>query len=207
MEATKMDTTLEQASVIAPSKFEILPTSAAASPETESTTEGDAEKVVTDVAGQQPPANRSTHVAASCNRSMTPKQQRFVEEYLIDLNATQAAIRAGYSAETARSIGSENLTKPDIQEAIATAMDERSKRTEITQDYVLQGICRIVERTAQRQPSIALRGYELLGKHLKCWTDKLEIEGDLSKLSDEELEGHLTEKLHSLGFHVERRQG
>jgi phage terminase small subunit len=136
---------------------------------------------------------------------MTPKQRRFVEEYLIDLNATQAAIRAGYSEDTARSIASENLTKPDIQEAIARAMDARSKRTEITQDYVLQGICRIVERTAERQPSIALRGYELLGKHLKCWTDKLEVQGDLSQLSDEEFENHLKQKLDSLGFNVERR--
>lgn len=60
---------------------------------------------------------------------MTKKQKRFVEEYLIDLNATQAAIRAGYSPDTAKSIGSENLTKPDIQARIAKAMAERSKRT------------------------------------------------------------------------------
>jgi phage terminase small subunit len=49
---------------------------------------------------------------------MTPKQERFVEEYLVDLNATQAAIRAGYSARTAREIGRENLDKPDIQAAL-----------------------------------------------------------------------------------------
>ena len=52
---------------------------------------------------------------------MTKKQKRFVEEYLIDLNATQAAIRAGYSPDTAKSIGSENLTKPDLQARIAKA--------------------------------------------------------------------------------------
>ena len=74
---------------------------------------------------------------------LTDKQKRFVEEYLVDLNATQAAIRAGYKEKTARSIGQENLTKPDIQEAIQAAMDERSKRTEITQDRVLQELAAI----------------------------------------------------------------
>lgn len=70
--------------------------------------------------------------------SLTDKQQRFVEEYLVDLNATQAAIRAGYSEDTARSIGSENLTKPDIADAIAAAMAERSERVQITADEVLR---------------------------------------------------------------------
>lgn len=68
---------------------------------------------------------------------LTPKQQRFVEEYLVDLNATQAAIRAGYSPETARQTASENLSKPDIQSAIAEARGSRSERTKITQDMVL----------------------------------------------------------------------
>lgn len=68
---------------------------------------------------------------------MTPKQQRFVEEYLIDLNATQAAIRAGYSADTAHSIGSENLGKPEIADAIAALKAERSKRTGIDAAWLL----------------------------------------------------------------------
>lgn len=74
---------------------------------------------------------------------MTPKQQRFVEEYLIDLNATQAAIRAGYSADTARAIGCENLTKPDIAAAVEEAQALRSMRTNITQDQVLRELARI----------------------------------------------------------------
>lgn len=69
---------------------------------------------------------------------MTPKQEAFVREYLIDLNATQAAIRAGYSERTARQAGFENLTKPDIAEAIAKAQEERAKRTDITADWVLR---------------------------------------------------------------------
>ena len=74
---------------------------------------------------------------------MTKKQKRFVEEYLIDLNATQAAIRAGYSPDTAKSIGSENLTKPDIQARIAKAMAERSRRTGVNADRVIMELAKI----------------------------------------------------------------
>ena len=74
---------------------------------------------------------------------MTKKQKRFVEEYLIDLNATQAAIRAGYSPETAKQIGSENLSKLDISNAIAKAMAERSKRTGINADRVVIELAKI----------------------------------------------------------------
>lgn len=74
---------------------------------------------------------------------LTAKQARFVEEYLIDLNATQAAIRAGYSEKSATLIGFENITKPYIAEAIAIASAERSKRTEITADRVLKEYAKI----------------------------------------------------------------
>jgi len=60
---------------------------------------------------------------------LTAKQKRFIEEYLIDMNATQAAIRAGYSPDSAKEIGCENLTKPNIKAAIDKAMAERSRRT------------------------------------------------------------------------------
>lgn len=74
---------------------------------------------------------------------MTAKQQRFCDEYLIDLNATQAAIRAGYSVASAKEIASENLTKPNIQKEIAKAMAERSKRTGISQDRVVQELAKL----------------------------------------------------------------
>ncbi len=74
---------------------------------------------------------------------MKGKQQRFVDEYLIDLNATQAAIRAGYSPRTAQVIGTENLSKPIIQAAIQEAQQKRSARTEITQDRVLKELALI----------------------------------------------------------------
>lgn len=74
---------------------------------------------------------------------MTKKQKRFVEEYLIDLNATQAAIRAGYSPDTAQQMGSENLSKPVIKNAIAKAIAERGRRTGINQDRVIQEIAKL----------------------------------------------------------------
>ncbi|MDW9880499.1 terminase small subunit [Sinorhizobium meliloti] len=69
---------------------------------------------------------------------LTPKQARFVEEYLIDLNATQAAIRAGYSDKTAQAIGTENLSKPLIKAAIDEALAKRSEETRIDANWVLQ---------------------------------------------------------------------
>ncbi len=74
---------------------------------------------------------------------MTPKQARFVEEYLIDPNATQAAIKAGYSKKTARFVGCENLTKPYIAAAIDKAQKARSERTMVTVDRVVQELAAI----------------------------------------------------------------
>lgn len=71
------------------------------------------------------------------SKKLTTKQQLFVDEYIIDYNATQAALRAGYSARTARSIGQENLTKPDIENAIDIAVTARRKRLRIDADSVL----------------------------------------------------------------------
>lgn len=145
---------------------------------------------------------------------LNAKQEAFVREYLVDLNATQAAIRAGYSEKTARAIGAENLTKPDIASAIQEAMDERSKRTEITADYVLQSIVSTMERCKQVEPVYdrkgdpvmietpdggearaftfnaagVLKGAELLGKHLKLFTDKVEHSGGLSVVAVTDLD-------------------
>lgn len=88
---------------------------------------------------------------------MTPKQARFVEEYLIDLNATQACIRAGYSAKTADRIGPELLGKTCVAEAIQKAKDARSVRTEITQDMVLK--------------ELALLGFSNMQDYMKAGPD------------------------------------
>lgn len=74
---------------------------------------------------------------------MTPKRQRFVEEYLVDLNATQAAIRAGYSGRTANEIGHQLLHVPEIEAAIAAAQKERASRTAVTADAVIAELAKI----------------------------------------------------------------
>lgn len=74
---------------------------------------------------------------------LTEKQRRFVEEYLVDLNATQAAIRAGYSEDSAKEIGYENLTKPHIAEAVQTGRLRQRERSEATADRVIAELARI----------------------------------------------------------------
>lgn len=74
---------------------------------------------------------------------MTAKQKRFCEEYLVDLNATQAAIRAGYSPASAADVGGENLRKPDIRAHIDRAMAERSKRTGVNADRVVRELAKV----------------------------------------------------------------
>lgn len=122
--------------------------------------------------------------------ALTPKQQRFVEEYLIDLNATQAAIRAGYSESTARQIGAENLTKPVIAQAVEAARAKVSETTALTREWVLDRLQENVGRAMQveavvdregnetgeyqYQGSVANRGLELLGKHLGMFTEKVD---------------------------------
>ena len=79
-------------------------------------------------------------MSATIEKELTPKQRLFVEEFLIDLNATKAAVRAGYSEKTARQMATENLSKPVIERAIREAMASRSERTGITADMVVEAL-------------------------------------------------------------------
>src|SRR5215475_13754680 len=88
-------------------------------------------------------AEEHTGMPKRTTNHLTPKQATFVREYLKDLNATQAAIRAHYSPKTAFVVGYENLKRPYIQAAIQAAMDARAKRTEITIDRVLLELARL----------------------------------------------------------------
>ena len=103
---------------------------------------------------------------------LTDKQRRFVEEYLVDLNATAAARRAGYSERTADHIGPELLGKTWVAVAIQEAMQQRSRRTEITQDRVLNELAIVAfgegsdEKDSALRYANKLRALELIGKHL-----------------------------------------
>lgn len=131
---------------------------------------------------------------------LTPKQESFVREYLVDLNGTAAAKRAGYKG-TDTVLGKqahELLKNPLVAIQVQEAMDERAKRTEITQDYVLTKIKETIERCSQAEQVMefdhntkemvptgewkfehngVLKGCELLGRHLKLFTDKIEHTG------------------------------
>lgn len=134
---------------------------------------------------------------------LSPKKQQFVVEFLVDRNGTQAAVRAGYSAKTAKTRAGQLLMEPAVRDAIQAEMDARAARTCIDADMVLQGIVKNIKRCEQAEPVVdrkgdpvmvetpsgsmaaaykfdatnTFKGYELLGKHLKLFTDKVEHTG------------------------------
>lgn len=111
--------------------------------------------------------------------NLTPKQQRFVEEYLIDLNATQAAIRSGYSEKTAAAIGAENLIKPNIAKAIQEAQESLSNKTQLTVDMVVNGLLKEAQDYEEGSTQSArVSAWAHLGKHLGMFKDKIEHSGD-----------------------------
>ena len=123
---------------------------------------------------------------------LSDKQKQFVAEYLVDMNATQAAIRAGYSPKTAKLTGHRLITNDNVAAAVAEAKSERLQRVQVNQDYVLDTIVDTIERCKQAKPVYdrkgnhvlvetpngemapaytfdagnVLRGAEMLGKHL-----------------------------------------
>lgn len=130
-------------------------------------------------------------------KKLTAKQQRFCDEYLIDLNATQAAIRAGYSEKTAKQIGQENLTKPDIKNYIQERMEQKEKELIADQNEVMKYLTAVMrgqtkahvlarddigaERVIQKPPDEKerLKAAELLGKAHTLFTDKVQQEVDM----------------------------
>ena len=110
--------------------------------------------------------------------NLTPKQQRFVEEYLIDLNATQSAIRAGYSEKTAEQQGYQLLQKTSVLKAIEEAKNQVSKRTELTVDMVVNGLLKEAQDYAEGSTQSArVSAWAHLGKHLGMFKDKVEMTG------------------------------
>lgn len=106
---------------------------------------------------------------------LTAKQARFVHEYLVDLNATQAAIRSGYKPKNAAQTGAENLRKPQIQSAIQEAREAREKSSMITAEWVLKEISKIAENQEEAARD-RLKALELIGKHLGMWERREDAE-------------------------------
>jgi hypothetical protein len=115
---------------------------------------------------------------------MTPKQREFVNQYLIDLNATQAAVRAGYSERRAQEIGYQLLHKTTVAEAVRQALTERSERAKLDADWVLNRLKEEAEDYSENgSPASRVRATELIGKHLGMFptrtTMSLALEGQV----------------------------
>lgn len=126
-------------------------------------------------------------------KKLTQKQQRFVDEYIISGNATQAAIKAGYSKKTARFVGAENLTKPNIKDELEKRNAEIKSQKTMDMQEVMERLAAIARgETVEQQvtnkgtvvevePKISdqIRAMELIGKRYGAWTDKKEVTGGL----------------------------
>lgn len=135
---------------------------------------------------------------------LTAKQRRFVQEYLIDLNATQAAIRAGYSKNSARQVGTENLSKPSIKQAIeeklkqideektADAKEIREFWTRVMRGEEKDTVLRYDSEGHQVEQQIdvsmkdRIKTSELLGKSFAMFTDKVDVSATLPVFSGED---------------------
>lgn len=136
---------------------------------------------------------------------MTNKQKRFCDEYLISLNATQSAIKAGYSKKTAPWIGQENLRKPTIKEYIEKRIKEKEDQLIATQDEVLRTLTAImrgenldeeviahkdfgIQTVTKKNQSNIVKSAELLGKRYGLFTDKVDLKGSVNISFVEDLE-------------------
>jgi phage terminase small subunit len=128
---------------------------------------------------------------------LTPKMKRFCDEYLISLNAKQAAIKAGYSKKTADVIGAENLVKPSIKEYIEARQQKITERTEITQDMIVKELAKIgLADDNEVRKSDKLKALELLGKTIGLFKDGTQVNVGATNLTfidgipQEEVEEH-----------------
>lgn len=105
------------------------------------------------------------------------KMAAFVDEYFVDFVAYKAILRAGYKTKYPEKMASELMLHPLVKQEIEKRQNERREKLELTADYVLQKLQRIVEDTETQNPQAALRGLELIGKHLGMYKDRQEISG------------------------------
>lgn len=130
--------------------------------------------------------------------ALTPKQERFIAEYMIDCNATQAAIRAGYSPKTANEQGARLLANVSISRSVEVEQAKRAGKVGLDSEWVLRRLKEISDRCMQAEPVLIREGSEwvesgeykfdssganksteLIGKHLGMFTDKLEVNGNM----------------------------
>ena len=119
-------------------------------------------------------------VIKELTESLTAKQKMFCEEYLVDFNGTRSAIASGYSENTAATISSENLIKPNIRAYIKHLTEKRNERVHVDVDYVLKNLKKVVRMTTRENnlgnidATGANKSLELIGKHLGMFIEKVE---------------------------------
>ena len=151
---------------------------------------------------------------------LTPKQQSFCREYIKDFNASQSALRAGYSKNRHKEIGYQLLHKNTLQAFLATLMDKQAEKAEITVEWVIQELKQLYTRcqsslTSKGAIAGATKQLELLGKHIGMWIDRSEltinikevkimvvqIQGVIAKhIPDAEIRNRIAEDLKELGL-------
>ena len=115
---------------------------------------------------------------------LTARQKRFVEEYLIDFNGAQAAIRAGYSESSAKEIAAENLTKPNIRAEVDRLTNQISEKALITKEMVINGLKQEAQTYGEGSShSARVSAWAQLGKHLNMFTEKVEHSGKIEVAS------------------------
>lgn len=119
-------------------------------------------------------------IYCDCQMKMTNKQAKFCDEYLLDLNATQAAIRSGYSARTAAQIGYENLRKPDVRARVAQLQRAAAERNQISLDELIADLRRLRDEAFANGSYGAVKGaLDLMGRTIGAYTNKVETKTDL----------------------------
>ncbi len=108
---------------------------------------------------------------------LSKKMGLFVSEYLVDLNATKAVLRAGYKTKNPNRLGSELLRHPLVKAAVDSALAKRIETNEVKADYLINKLINIIETTESSNPQACLRAIELAGKSIALWKERQEISG------------------------------
>lgn len=111
------------------------------------------------------------------NIKLTARQQRFIDEYCIDQNGKQAAIRAGYKPRTAEIIASQNLRKLNVKQAIDKKLQKKAEQCDVSAEYVINSLKAIADSKTEKTTD-RTKALELLGKYLKLFTEKVESNND-----------------------------
>lgn len=138
----------------------------------------------------------------SGKKKLTAKQEMFCQEYLKDLNATQAAKRAGYSEISCKQQGTENLAHPSIAERLAELMEERTKKVQVDAQYVLERAILAHETYFEEHQSSSMKALEMIGRHVdvQAFKDKQEI--DVNNLTPEQRKSRLSGLLEKCGIQI-----